>query len=1102
MKIILTPIHRLVLALILITSAQAHAARPEPQKSYVAFSLREAEQAMAPGSQSRPQAEALGGITHLAGLVHDEAARDLIIVGCHMPGHPAVSLDDLVVALRSALRLGKAPLVSLDPTAETPRTGKFRAVFDGGIAGTSMGRDMLACDVLMKQMALGKVRADLWNVSSYVDLLSRKMEQGDGEDRILSRFWFKSRQPTVAFRDGVYVVLSLTVGIDTEVLEARIKGQVVTNLSTFNDGLGNQFASRVEASLEDMAVEFPVLRKARQFIALVSLAEGVRQLSNPPVLDFWLDRYPVRRVATEESFDRIEVRREIVGRSRVLTVTGGFDASPYLVRLKRGHTSAFKEVVLKSRPARDSLTWTPPLHGWSVPGAGDIEPHDQDAAPPGRAPGFSVDASVTGPGRVNAPAYFPKPVEFTPPPLRYDPPTPRFLNSEPSSFKFSNIGGVALTATAAFEGRAGRANFNDGGFSLVADGQNARLDPQSFRRFLTGLWSVYYSDTDPGISIDPIAKGVKQHLVRYIGNVMNSDLGRVMREADYLMKRWAVGTDRPAFPGYRNPDDIAGRRGVAYVGAGSRFWFVPENLRFKQADGLLLFQDGRMTLQTEYLFGGKHGQGADPANDEWARWFTKNYAVLAAANPVLEELFDYAKLVALAKHLKQSGTPMLWFLLANKDQAMTEDSPGTVNELVKDSEHFDGLKIMGGVQLVAPPQFIFDEKAQTALRQGVALAASNLAPRSTAAITPMASPFAQPFSLKLEQKDYSILPQQSLSCGRDRHGNRYQTDLAVREEGRPGLELVRWFSNSESAEGDFGRGWRLLVPYRIQPDTVQKREFMNVRVPERMRLRNLLTGREEVLQFSPALPLQGSSTSTNGSRVAGWAPANVANSEAIALFLMADGSFSLKDKLNNRFRFDAGGYLTHMFLGHASPICIEYADADLEVLESGGFKLLPGTERVAFASAFVPRALTLVDRANDRRDTYVFTTRHQVAGYEPADPARSRSFIAIMAGGTFRLESEGGCLLDFDGSGSLKAAQLNGRERLFKSLRQGNQSVEFQYLLHPTGRAFISSLQLRNDDGKLPGEHLRYRYDDTGRLYQVERPTQLTALSRSTAPAR
>jgi len=39
--------------------------------------------------------------------------------------------------------------------------------------------------------------------------------------------------------------------------------------------------------------------------------------------------------------------------------------------------------------------------------------------------------------------------------------------------------------------------------------------------------------------------------VRYIGRVVNTDLGRVMREADYLMKKWAVGTEKPITAAFR-----------------------------------------------------------------------------------------------------------------------------------------------------------------------------------------------------------------------------------------------------------------------------------------------------------------------------------------------------------------------------------------------------------------------------------------------------------------------------------------------------------------------------------------------------------------------
>jgi hypothetical protein len=115
-----------------------------------------------------------------------------------------------------------------------------------------------------------------------------------------------------------------------------------------------------------------------------------------------------------------------------------------------------------------------------------------------------------------------------------------------ASSQVGGIGGVMLCNTATIVDFSNKdLELVCGNFSLVIDGKNARIDPRTYRKFITALWCVYYCDQDPGISIDPIAPDVDKHLVRYIGRVINTDLGRVMREADYLMKKWAVGAERP-----------------------------------------------------------------------------------------------------------------------------------------------------------------------------------------------------------------------------------------------------------------------------------------------------------------------------------------------------------------------------------------------------------------------------------------------------------------------------------------------------------------------------------------------------------------------------
>jgi hypothetical protein len=747
---------------------------------FVAYSLSEAQRRCAAGT---PEADVvhLGGITDLAGMVYDQKQGDLIIVGQANQGRPELSLSDFVVALRAVHVHGKAPQVSIERSLDTPVTNKLVVRWEGGIENSQLGKDMVEADILLKNIALAQVPAEIWGVPSYVSMKVEHAQKNSEEGHIASRFSYKNYRPSLAVRDGVCAIMELDVGIETEVMSAEVNGKPVKDLSGIRDEVGEAFAKRVQMNLSDLSTRYTILARARPILALVSLAEGIKQLDTPPSLGFWLRDYPVLFVETPKEHDRIKVTKTVGGQDMTLTVTGGIQLNPIVVKLQKGYVTALRDAVLNSRPAANVLTWNPPLDGWRIPGTENLESSNDAYSSAKARSGFSLDSVLSKTGR-----RLPASTSFlnTPlPPLNAAIPEHRINRDLPIQTVSDRVGGVMLQGAAQVEGAgSARVNLAGGGFSLVVDGQNARLSPEAFRKFITALWAVYYGDRDPGISIDPIAPGVNKHMVRYIGKVINSDLGRVMREADYLMKQWAVGTGRPDVTGFQNPDDIAAQRRVIYVGAMSRFWFVPEDMRFKRAGDLLLFDKGRMTVKTEFMFN-NDSMRADPANERFAQFFTDRYTDIAQKYPVYQELFEYAKMVSLAKYLKESGVPLFWFLMANKDLVLTEDSPGTVDALAKGSDYFRNVSIEGGVDLATQGQYVYDAEAMKAVTEAL----SKSRPSSTAGTTlgtpDVSRSISNRFSFDLGGQAYSVLPQHSLTCGKDRRGIRYQTDIAFRDAG-------------------------------------------------------------------------------------------------------------------------------------------------------------------------------------------------------------------------------------------------------------------------------------------------------------------------------
>jgi hypothetical protein len=556
--------------------------------NYVAYSLRQAERHLAQPKSQDSQVTSLGGITHIAGMVHDESSDDWILVGKAMPGSPGICLDDLVTAIRAICLYNHSPEVSIDATADTVKTRLQVVTFKGGVENSQLGKDMLEMDVLLKLIALGEVQSGIWGIDSYLSHRVKQASQSGERDRIASRFWFENSSPALASREGVCVLTELGIKIRTEVLSTERNGQTLTGseVRDVTDSAGDSFANEVTVGFEDLCTQHPQLLRARVILAVACIAQFMHE-ENARV-DYWLTSYKINKVETRKVFQLIEKEMDVPSNDLKVTVTGGLRINPSVVRLlARGHFSAFKEVVLKSRPSKDSLIWRPPLKGWYVPGAEDLK----EPAAAGQEgldnAGFSVEAAVLNRGLRAQAAHKPF-AGYNPLPRSPRLPSISFSQQATHQSLSPHVGGVMLSGKAKADGASkAEVNLGDGNFSLIVDGQNARLDPKIFRRFVTTLWAVYYGQTIPGISIDPMYQDPEtgefseKHMVRYIGKVINTDLGRVMREADYQMKKWSVGTERACIPGFKTPDDYSAGSRFRYRSL-SRFWLTPENMKWSK----------------------------------------------------------------------------------------------------------------------------------------------------------------------------------------------------------------------------------------------------------------------------------------------------------------------------------------------------------------------------------------------------------------------------------------------------------------------------------------------------------------------------------------
>lgn len=1054
---------------------------------FMAYSLKEAEKMIKTSGRSNDQVLEVGGITNPVAMVYDESREDLILIGQANPDERKITLDDVTTALRCAFIHNTCPEVSIDKTPETQKTEKQVVSFKGGIADTQYGMDLLEADILLKNIGLGRVRVDTWEVESYVDMCVKNWEDTGNEDYVENRFWFlPDESSTVGARQGVSVVKNLKVDVEMEIMNTGKNGQKVP------DQVCAQFSSALTKSYSDISMEFSQLKRLDVLFKLAGLAEGICDLSRQdktfrPKIDYWLQDFKVLKVKTPTEHPLLIEKRTLGKSTKTLTIDGGITSKirTLIPDLKDGSLTALRKIVLISRPYGNHLTWKVPdeigymFDGLETDPDNEIDQPIEYTSKSSDNNGCFFGKRISAPGQSysvpgNSVNYSPSASSYGRSPFNV---TDKIVPQRYSS----NVGGVMLSGVAEISGNEqAKVDLASGNFSLVVDGKNAQLDPKTFKKFVTALWSVYYSKEDPGISIDPIAKGVDKHMVRYIGKVINNDLGRVMREADYIMKKWAVGTERPNIPGFKDVDDLMAKYGFRYAGASRRFWFVPEDMKFKQGDDMLLFDDGRMTVNTEYVLQNK-GVKAEPADEQFARFFTKHYhKEISEKYPVYKELFEYAKMVSLAKYLEENNIPLYWFLMANKDLVITEDSPGTVDALAKGSKYFEGIGIEGGVDLYSQGQYVYDRQAVDAINKAIAkLPASTYSKKSLSGgknITKTAN--TESFSFDLGNDSYTVLPQYSLTSGKDRRGIRYQTDMAFRNSGEPGLELVRYYNPRQKDCGEFGNGWHLFIPYQIKSAGSAKREFLNALIPERMIVENLITGKQDLLTFS-----------TDRYSIPGYVPGKLEKSQMVGLFIMADASYRLADKLGNEFCFDPAGYMTDMIFSESHHFHFEYLDDITKAFDKTPYQVRPAdSERIEFLSERIPRRMVVKDIIHGDSEMLTFSDKGEFVGYVPEDEGKSRyQILVLMYDTSFRLLDKRENETAFDAGGDFEGMIVSSDRPIIKSVTHGTHKVDFNYTVDKTGKVTVASAYYSNGkEGTKPVYAVHYQYDNDGRLYQVK----------------
>lgn len=339
---------------------------------FMAYSMKAAEQSLKKGNYNS-EIRKLGGITTIAGMVYDQGNKDLIIVGQVNKGLPAITVDDLVVGLRSILVYDEPPYVSIDRTPETKQTGKQKIVFKGGIDNSHYGRDLLNADVVLKKMTLNILPLEKCGIDSYFTRFKRKSLQQESEDVVGSRFWFRiSNSPSFAELDNVFVIREMKIAVETEVLYATINGKRVNDIKNFKDIEGDAFSEQLTNKYGELSLIYPEIGRVKTLLDVVALARGIQDLPSELNINYWLKEHEILKINIPKDYDllRQQVKaKDVNNRTKLIELNGGIELDAKVIRLQYGDVTVLKEIVLQSRPDTTSVSWKVPLDGWEIPNA-------------------------------------------------------------------------------------------------------------------------------------------------------------------------------------------------------------------------------------------------------------------------------------------------------------------------------------------------------------------------------------------------------------------------------------------------------------------------------------------------------------------------------------------------------------------------------------------------------------------------------------------------------------------------------------------------------------------------------------------------------------
>lgn len=255
--------------------------------------------------------------------------------------------------------------------------------------------------------------------------------------------------------------------------------------------------------------------------------------------------------------------------------------------------------------------------------------------------------------------------------------------------------------------------------SLVLIGRYRRTLPRLPPDWLAVAIKCVRAGGGPGFSLDPADPSNPTgpwQVCRYIGPIEHTGVGLHLYEADWLMKRWAMGKDRPRLrPALSSIFDLSWRRGTTAASAIYRFWIVCKRADVVDAGDGLRFKRVQMEVLTENMFRTRQGLQSsggqqDPIARAYAAQLTRRYDEIANVVPSFAKVKQIAKCVAIARWIEQHDWPIdeAWLEKACSKKVETPKRKPT-QRASQTRQHgiiIETLTLIGGVDLDFEPKTI------------------------------------------------------------------------------------------------------------------------------------------------------------------------------------------------------------------------------------------------------------------------------------------------------------------------------------------------------------------------------------------------------------